>query len=225
MADKETKKEDTVIATDTVTQKPSDVVNTEETKNVSASSGSEQKVSDNAKGGGRKGRDVSAGRNTFTKNRRTPRKSRRHGERERPEFDHKIASIRRVSRVVAGGRRFSFSVAVVAGDKRGRVGVGTGKATDTALAIEKALRSAKKNMITVPRTDKHSISKATSAKWAASEITLRPAPGRGLVAGSSVRVALELAGISNVSAKILSRSKNKLNNANATVEALRKLTV
>ena len=79
---------------------------------------------------------------------RNPRRPRRGGreERARSEFEQKIISIRRVTRVMAGGRRFSFSVAMVIGDKKGKVGVGTGKAGDTSLAIEKALKNAKKNM-------------------------------------------------------------------------------
>lgn len=81
-----------------------------------------------------------------------PRRPRRGGRRdERKEFDQKIVSIRRVTRVVSGGRRFSFSVVIVIGDRKGKVGVGVGKASDTALAIEKAIRDAKKNMIKVRR--------------------------------------------------------------------------
>jgi len=138
----------------------------------------------------------------------------------RSEFDQKIISIRRVTRVVAGGRRFSFSVAMVIGNKKGSVGVGIGKASDTALAIEKAVRNAKKNLIKVPLSKEMRIPHVTGAKYCASVVTIMPAPGRGLVAGSSVRNVLELAGIKNVSAKILSRSKNRLNNAQAAIKAL-----
>src|SRR5574343_1808240 len=88
-------------------------------------------------------------RNSFQKN---PRKAPRREARAKPEFDQKIISIRRVTRVVTGGRRFSFSVAIVAGNRKGSVGVGIGKAGDTSLAIEKALRDAKKNMIHVRLT-------------------------------------------------------------------------
>jgi small subunit ribosomal protein S5 len=124
---------------------------------------------------------------------------------------------------MAGGRRFSFSVVLVAGDKKGRVGVGIGKAGDTALAIDKAMNDAKKRMITVPRTDIFSIRHEVEAKYGSSSIILKPARGKGLVAGSSVRTVLELAGVKDVSAKILSRSKNKLNNARVTVVALKRL--
>lgn len=145
------------------------------------------------------------------------------GERTRPEFDQKIISIRRVTRVMAGGRRFSFSVAMVVGDKKGKVGVGIGKAGDTQLAIEKAARDAKKHMIVVPMNKDSHIPHDVHTKYASSEVMIMPAPGRGLVAGSSVRTVLELAGVKDVTAKIFSRSKNKLNNARAAVEALKQL--
>jgi len=162
--------------------------------------------------------------------RKNPRRQVRRGapggrreERAKPEFAQKIISIRRVTRVMAGGRRFNFSVAMVAGNKAGRVGVGIGKAGDTQLAIEKAFRAAKKSMIQVV-LDKHSrIPHDVSMKYSASQIMIMPSPGRGLVAGSSVRTVLELAGVKDVTAKVFSRSKNKLNNARATIEALKTL--
>ncbi|MFM2423712.1 MAG: ribosomal protein small subunit ribosomal protein [Candidatus Parcubacteria bacterium] len=160
-------------------------------------------------------------------NDRGARRPRRGGsarpERTRPEFDQKIISIRRVTRVMAGGRRFSFSVSMVCGDKKGKVGVGIGKAGDTQLAIEKAVRDAKKNMIVVPMNKDSHIPHDVHTKYASSEVMIMPAPGRGLVAGSSVRIVLELAGVKDVTAKIFSRSKNKLNNARAAVEALKLL--
>ncbi len=143
--------------------------------------------------------------------------------RARSEFDQKMINLRRVARVVAGGRRFSFSVAIIIGNKKGKVGVGLGKAGDTTLAIDKATRDAKKHMITVALTEDNSIKHEVSAKYCASHVTMQPAKGRGLVAGSSVRPVLELAGITNVVAKIHSGSKNGLNNARAAIEALKKL--
>lgn len=148
------------------------------------------------------------------------RKSPRRESKVRPEFDQKIISIRRVTRVVTGGRRFSFSVAVVAGNRRGSVGVGLGKAGDTSLAIEKAMRNAKKNMITVALNKNQSIPHEVSAKYSASRVMIMPAPDRGIIAGSSVRTVLELAGIKDISAKIRSGSKNKINNARAAITAL-----
>jgi len=144
-------------------------------------------------------------------------------DRERSEFAQKLIGIRRVARVMAGGRRFNFSVAIVIGDKKGRVGVGMGKAADTQLAIEKATRDAKRSMITLELTKNRSIKHNVEAKYCASVIGIRPSPGRGLVAGSSVRTVLELAGVSDVTAKLLSRSKNSVNNARAAIEALKKV--
>jgi small subunit ribosomal protein S5 len=134
-----------------------------------------------------------------------------------------MINIRRVARVVSGGRRFSFSVAIIIGNRKGKVGVGLGKAGDTSLAIDKAVRNAKKNMITVALTKDSSIAHDVDAKYSASMVTLIPAHGRGLVAGSSARLVLELAGISNIIAKMHSGSKNGLNNARATIAALQKL--
>jgi small subunit ribosomal protein S5 len=163
-------------------------------------------------------------RRPFQKNpRRASRRSPRR-ERVRPEFDNKIIDIRRVTRVVAGGRRFSFSVALVAGNRKGSVGVGVGKAGDTALAIEKATRDAKKSMITITRTESNSIPYEVGAKYASAQLKIFPAPGKGgLTAGSAVRDVLELAGVKDVGAKLHSRTKNKINIARAAVMALMKL--
>ena len=140
--------------------------------------------------------------------------------RAKPEFDQKILSIRRVTRVVAGGRRFSFSVALIAGDKKGAVGLGLGKAGDTALAINKALRNAKKNMIKLKLTKTMSIPHELSAKFSSSKVILMPNKGRGLVAGSVLRDIVKLSGMKDITGKIISDSKNKLNNAKAVMEAL-----
>ena len=143
----------------------------------------------------------------------------------KPEFDHKVISIRRVTRVVAGGKRFNFSVAVVAGNRKGMVGVGLGKGADTALAIDKAMRSAKKNMVTISLTKEMTILHEVYAKYSSGRVMIMPAKGRGVVAGSSVRNVLELALIKDVAGKILSPSKNKINIARAAVEALKDLRV
>lgn len=147
-------------------------------------------------------------------------RGRRPMRREKPEFEQKIISLRRVTRVMAGGRRFSFSAAVVIGDRRGRVGFGIGKAGDTAQAIDKAVRMAKKDMITVKRTETNSIPHDSRAKYKASQVLLRPVSGKGLAAGGAVRVVLEMAGVDEVGGKLLSRSKNNINNAKATLLAL-----
>lgn len=140
------------------------------------------------------------------------------------EYDQKILNIRRVARVVAGGRRFTFSVAMVIGNRKGSVGVGVGKAGDTTIAIDKASRVAKKHMIKVNTTKEGSIAHEVSAKYSSGVVMLRPAKGKGLVAGSAVRYVLELAGVTDTTAKIHSPSKNKLNIAQATIVALKKLS-
>lgn len=144
-------------------------------------------------------------------------------ERVKPEFDSKIIDIRRVTRVTSGGRRMQFSVAVVVGDKKGRVGVGLGKGIDTALAVEKATREAKKHLIRVPLGDKGNIPHAVEGKLGSARIKIFPARGSGIVAGSSARAVIELAGIKDVCAKILSGSKNRLANARVAIVALENL--
>lgn len=148
------------------------------------------------------------------------RRSRPSFERPKPEFDQKMVSIRRVTRVVAGGRRMTFAVAIAIGDKKGSVGLGTGKGGDTAIAIAKALRQAKKNMFKIKTTKEMSIPHEVKAKFSSSQLTIRPNRGKGLVSGSTVRDMLILAGIKNVTAKLHSGSKNKLNNARVAYKAL-----
>ncbi len=157
----------------------------------------------------------------FRKNSRKPGPKRE--PRAKSEFDQKIISIRRVTRVVTGGRRFAFSVAIVIGDRKGKVGVGLGKAGDTPLAIDKAVRDARKNMIKVAMTKNGSIPHEVEAKYGSSVVKIMKAPGKGVLAGSSVRTVLEFAGLKEVSSKIFSRSKNKINNAKAATKALSKL--
>jgi len=141
------------------------------------------------------------------------------------EYQHRLIDLRRVARVVKGGRRFSFRATVVAGTRQGSVGIGVAKGTDTALAIEKALRAAKQSLISVPMTKTRSIPLEVEAKFGSSRLILKPArEGRGLVAGGAVRVVLNFAGIENASAKLLSRGTNKLNNARATIMALKKIS-
>jgi small subunit ribosomal protein S5 len=160
-------------------------------------------------GGKREGGDNRRGRPSF--------------ERPKPEFDQKMVSIRRVTRVVAGGRRMTFAVAIAIGDKKSSIGLGTGKGGDTAVAIAKALRQAKKNMFKIKTTKEMSIPHEVSAKFGSSKLTIMPNRGKGLVAGSTVRDMLILAGMKNVTAKLHSGSKNKLNNARATYKTLYQL--
>ena len=149
------------------------------------------------------------------------RKGSRFGNRPKPEFDQKIINISRVTRVVKGGRRLSFRVDMIIGDKKGRVGLGSGKATDTSIAIQKSLAQARKNLLYLKLTKNNSIPHESSARVTSSQVTMMPNKQRGLVAGSSMRSVLKLAGITDVTARVHSRSKNKLNNAKAAIEALR----
>src|SRR5574344_11876 len=140
--------------------------------------------------------------------------------REEKIFDEKLLDLRRVVRVTAGGKRFSFRATLVIGDKKGRVAVGIAKGKDVAQAIAKAKASAEKRLVNVPIID-GTIPHEITAKYCAAKILLKPAKeGHGLVAGGPVRIVCDLAGIRNVSAKILGRTPNKLSNARATLEAL-----
>lgn len=151
------------------------------------------------------------------------RRSNKRREKVRSEFDQKILDIRRVTRVSAGGRRFSFAVSLVAGDRKGKVGIGTGKAGDTSLAIEKAFRNAKKNMIKIKTTDEGLIPHDVKAKFCSAQVLMIPAPGRGVIAGSAVRDVIEFAGLKDINAKIISGTKNKLNIARAAIKAFESL--
>lgn len=144
--------------------------------------------------------------------------------KQKSEYEQKLIDLRRVARVMAGGRRFTFRAAVVLGDQKGKVGFGLGKSADTSQAIEKAVRRARKNMIFVPLTKDQSIPHEVYSKFGSARVILRPGKiGKGLVAGGAARTVLALAGVKNASAKILSHTKNKLTNALATLEALKTL--
>lgn len=158
-------------------------------------------------------------RRVDNKRQRNERKPRRE-PRAKPEFDQRVLNIRRVTRVSSGGRRFSFSVAIVVGNHKGTVGVGTGKAGDTSLAMDKAVRNARKMAIIVRTTPSMSIPHEVYAKEKSAIVHIKPAKGRGIIAGSSVRDVIELAGLKDVSGKLRSPSKNKLNAARATIKAL-----
>ena len=144
---------------------------------------------------------------------------------EREEYETQLLDLARVTRVTGGGKRLRFRAVVIAGDKKSKIGLGVDKGRDVAQAIEKATRKAKKNMINVVLV-KGTIPYEVQVKLGPAKILLKPQSiGRGLVAGGVVRAICELAGIKNISSKILSGSKNKLNNALATIEALKKLKV
>lgn len=137
---------------------------------------------------------------------------------ENIEYDQKIVDIRRVSRMQKGGRRMRFSVFMAVGDREGSVGLGIGKSDDMRIAQAKAFADAKKHMIKIPlkgSTIPHSV----TAKFGAAKVLIKPAaPGTGIVAGSSMRIIAELAGIKDILGKIIGTS-NKITNAYATIEA------
>ncbi len=142
------------------------------------------------------------------------------------EFKEKVLDLRRVSRVVAGGKRLSFRATVVVGNLVGKVGVGIGKGADVAQAIQKAKVDALKNMVELELKENRTIHHEIKAKYSAAEVIIKPSkPGSGLKAGSAIRSVLSLAGIKDASAKALGRTPNKLTNALATLKALKKLKV
>lgn len=142
--------------------------------------------------------------------------------REVKEYDEEVIEIRRVTRVVKGGRRLRFRALVVIGNRKGKLGIGTGKSTEVTGAIQKAISHAKKSMITVTLNGE-TIPHEVSVKYKSAKLLLMPAgPGTGIIAGGSVRKALELAGVKNILSKMIGAS-NKLNNVYATINALQLL--
>ena len=145
---------------------------------------------------------------------------------EKSEFKERVLDLRRVTRVVAGGKRFRFRATLVLGDLKGRVGVGVAKGLDVQSAIEKAKRDARKNMIIAVLKDNRTIPYDVEAKYSAAKVRIKPAAkGHGLIAGGAARIVLELAGFKDISAKVLGRTPNKLTNALATIEALKKIRI
>lgn len=143
--------------------------------------------------------------------------------RSKDSFEEQVLDIRRVTRVTAGGKRFRFRATVIVGNGKGKVGVGVAKGTDTQAAIEKARSRAKRNLIEV-KLKKNTIPHEVEAKFSAARVLIKPAvPGHGLMAGGPTRIVLGLAGIHDATAKCIGSTKNKLTNALATVEALKKL--
>jgi small subunit ribosomal protein S5 len=143
---------------------------------------------------------------------------------KKEEFNEKVLDLRRVARVMAGGKRFKFRATVVIGDGKGRVGIGIAKGIDVAQSVTKAKSAAKKQILYIALKDGRTIAHDVLAKYSAAKVLLRPAkPGHGLRAGGAVRSVLALAGIKDATAKCLGRTPNKLTNALATVEALKQL--
>lgn len=139
------------------------------------------------------------------------------------EYLEKVVQVNRVSKKTKGGNKRSLSVIVVAGNKKGQVGVGLGKAGDVASAVRKAALYAKRHLINVPLKDGRTIPHAITVKRGAAKVLLKPAPaGTGIIAGGAVRVVVEAAGIVDIVSKILGTS-NQASNVYATLEALSKL--
>jgi len=148
------------------------------------------------------------------------RRGKPRGKREKPEFDQQIIDLARVTRVTKGGKQMNFRVCILIGDRKGRVGFGLQKGKDVQMAVEKAVRHAKKHMITIPMVHE-TIPHRVEAKFKAGKVMIKPAPrGSGIIAGSAVRTVLELAGVPNASAKMLGKSNNKVTNVQATFAAL-----
>lgn len=152
---------------------------------------------------------------------RRPSRRPRDGAKKREEklYDERVVNIGRVTKVVKGGRRFSFSALVVIGDRKGKVGFGTGKASEVPDAIKKAIEDAKKNLFTIP-INGTTIYHTVTGKYGAAKVLLRPAvAGTGVIAGGPVRAVLELAGVEDVLSKSLG-SNSPINIVRATMAGL-----
>lgn len=153
------------------------------------------------------------------------KRRRKHNDdlgRERSEFDQKVVEVKRVTRVVAGGKRMRFRALVVIGDHKGRVGLGLRKGTDVSESVNKAVNAAKKNLVTLSLVNE-TIPHEMNVKYKSSKLMLKPArPGTGVIAGGAVRSVMELAGIKNVVSKMLG-SNNKVNNIKAIFAAFKQM--
>ncbi|KAL1567387.1 ribosomal protein S5 [Salvia divinorum] len=144
-------------------------------------------------------------------------------EKVRDGFDERVVQVRRVTKVVKGGKQLHFRAVVVVGDKQGNVGVGVGKAKEVVSAVQKSAVNARRNIVAVPMTKYKTFPHRSEADYGAARVMLRPAsPGTGVIAGGAVRFVLELAGVENALGKQLG-SNNALNNARATVVAVQKM--
>ena len=159
-----------------------------------------------------------AKRGNFSGKRKDERRE-RAPRKEASEFDKQVVQVRRVQKVVKGGRTLRFSALVVVGDRKGRVGIGIGKSKEVSAAIEKATTVAKKNIVNIPIVN-DTIPHNTTGKFSATSILLLPAPeGTGVIAGGSARAVIELAGIKNIVTK-RHGSSNKMNCVKATMDGL-----
>ncbi|MBU0661531.1 30S ribosomal protein S5 [Patescibacteria group bacterium] len=141
-------------------------------------------------------------------------------KKEKPEFDQQIVDLARVTRVTEGGKQLSFRVCIIIGNRKGRVGYGVAKGKDVQIAVEKAVRQASKNIMTIPLVEE-TVPHRVEAKFKAAKVMIQPAPkGSGIIAGGATRIILEMAGVPNASSKSLGKTTNKLTNVLATFKAL-----
>jgi small subunit ribosomal protein S5 len=148
---------------------------------------------------------------------------RRRTQQVKSEFEEKVVSVNRVTKVTKGGRNLRFAATIVIGNRKGKVGLGTGKANETPDAIKKAIEEAKKNIITVPIIDNRTIPHEVIGQYGASRVMLKPASkGTGVIAGGPVRAVLELAGIHDILSKSLG-TNTSINLVRATIEGLKSL--
>lgn len=157
-----------------------------------------------------------------TKNTNRVRRNKKTQEKT-VRWEQRLVQIQRVSKVVKGGKKLSFRATVIVGNQNGQVGVGVGKADEVSTAVKKAVNNARKNLIKIPLTKARTIPHNVIGMDGACKVLIRPAgPGTGVIAGSSIRIVLELAGIQNILAKQLG-GNNLLNNARTTILALKSL--
>lgn len=181
-----------------------------------------EKSAEQEKGTEKKGASSASTKSTYAEKMKTQKGSKQPATEEREEFEQRILDIARVTRVMAGGKRMSFRACVAVGNKKGKVGVGVGKGFDVTMAINKAAKRAKQELVEVPIVD-GTIPHEVFNKFGASRLLFKPArKGKGIIGGSSVRLVLEVSGLTNVSSKILG-TKNKVSNAKGTIEAFTKM--
>lgn len=157
------------------------------------------------------------------KNQFSPNRSLMPEAEEKSQFEERVVAVDRISRTVSGGRRIRFRVLVVIGNKNGQVGVGIAKSNEVASAVAKATKKAKKSLATISIVN-DTIPHETSCRYGSAHVILKPAPiGTSVIAGGPVRAVVELAGIRNITSKILGATSNKVNNVMATFEALKSL--
>ena len=144
----------------------------------------------------------------------------RRVEREKKIYEDKIISLGKVTKVTKGGRNFRFSATVAVGDRKGKVGIGTGKSKEIPVAVSKAIKEAEKNIVQIDLVDGRTISHEATGVVGAAKVMIRPAKeGRGIISGGASRIVLELAGVKDVVSKSLG-SNTQINTAKATINAL-----